>query len=95
MLHLLLDGLRDISDYPLYKKKGVLPHLMLLHNSPFSDKKTKVGTRIKVYCFSNLVLLPSFLVSHPPTLTASLLLPKCCCGLGVEPWPVAMVTKHC
>ena len=41
LLELLLDGLRDSSDYPRYRKKGVFPHLMLLYGSLFADKKTK------------------------------------------------------
>ena len=48
LLELLLDGLRDSSDYPRYRKKGVFPHLMLLYGSLFADKKTKVRIKRKL-----------------------------------------------
>ena len=92
LLELLLDGLKGSSDYRLYKKKGVLPLLMVLHESPFVNKKTKVSLieYWVVYVLSCMCLFSLDTYSSFPA--ESMFNSICCYRPGVESWFFSMAT---
>lgn len=45
MLHLLVDGMKDSTDYYLYKRRHVIELALSYHDSPISDHHSQVRTR--------------------------------------------------